>query len=508
MPDAITLPPPGSSPSATMNRPKLAMPLGWMLGFAVAGTLLVLQALVSYVSVQANRQISAELATTNEVLDRLQMILSGLKDGETGQRGYLLTGDEAYLEPFNAAAGAHAAREQRLRELLAGNPRQLERLSLVSQLTQGKFKELQATIDVQRAGRSAEALAIVRSNQGKLAMDRIRSTVASMVQDEQQRLQDRQSAWRASSERTLWVVMGGLAVLLGLTLAFAALALRDHRSRANELWVRTALAELAGRLQGEMRTEVLCERVLGFLSATLNAPVGALYQAEADGSLRRAGTTGTLSDAVPERLATGEGLPGRAWRSRSPVLVTDVPAGHLPLVSGLGRSAAREILLSPAVHDGQTQAVIELGFTDRVEDVDRALMERASELLGAAISTARDRSALERALEETQRQSEELQAQQEELRVSNEELEEQSRALRESQAELESQQTELERLNGQLAIHAHSLEEQQRHLLQSQAKLEANAHALEAASRYKSEFLANMSHELRTPLNSSLILSR
>ncbi len=500
--------PPGTALPAPTGRPRLAMPLGWMVGFAVAATLLVLQAIVSYVSVQGNRQISAEMVASNEVLDRLQMILSALKDGETGQRGYLLTGDEAYLEPFNTAAGAHAAREQRLRELLAGNPRQLERLAMVSQLAQAKFKELQATIDAQRAGRPGEAQEILRSNQGKLAMDRIRSTIASMVLDEQQRLTERQAAWRASSERTLWVVMGGLAVLIGLTLAFAALAVRDHRGRANELWVRTALGGLAQQLQGEMRIEVLCERVLGFLSAALNAPVGVLYQAEPDGSLLRAGTTGTLREAVPERLASGEGLPGQAWRSRRPVLVSQVPEGHLPVVTGLGRSAPREILLSPAVHEGQPQAVIELGFTDRVEDVDRALMERASELLGAAISAARDRSALERALEETQRQSEELQAQQEELRVSNEELEEQSRALRESQAELESQQTELERLNGQLAVHAHSLEEKQRHLLQSQAKLEANAEALEAASRYKSEFLANMSHELRTPLNSSLILSR
>ena len=107
--------------------------------------------------------------------------------------------------------------------------------------------------------------------------------------------------------------------------------------------------------------------------------------------------------------------------------MTDVPAGYLTVSSGLGQSSASQLLLAPASIDGVVQAVIELGFFRDVTAPEQELVDRASEVLGVAVRSAKDRSQLESLLEETQQQRESLQTQQEELRVSNEELEEQSR---------------------------------------------------------------------------------
>jgi CheY-like chemotaxis protein/signal transduction histidine kinase len=188
--------------------------------------------------------------------------------------------------------------------------------------------------------------------------------------------------------------------------------------------------------------------------------------------------------------------------------VKPVPAGYLPVASGLGRGDPSELLIAPASVDDEVHAIVELGFLRAVQPADEELLVRVSESLGIAVRTLRDRMRLEALLEETQRQGEELQTQQEELRVTNEELEERSRALKEYQRTLEAQQTELEQTNSQLEEQTHLLERQKDDLSKAQATLTEKAADLERSNRYKSEFLANMSHELRTPLNSSLILAR
>ncbi len=186
----------------------------------------------------------------------------------------------------------------------------------------------------------------------------------------------------------------------------------------------------------------------------------------------------------------------------------DVPPGYLPVSSSTGQASPTQLLIAPAVENGEVFAVIELGFYRPVSDAERSLLERASEMLAVAIRSGIDRNRLQELLEETQRQSEELQTQQEELRVNNEELEQQSRILQESQAQMEVQQTELEQTNANLEAQTQQLEHQREQLLRAQSAMTDKARELALASQYKSEFLANMSHELRTPLNSTLILAK
>jgi CheY-like chemotaxis protein/signal transduction histidine kinase len=204
----------------------------------------------------------------------------------------------------------------------------------------------------------------------------------------------------------------------------------------------------------------------------------------------------------------GDGLVGQAAKDKRALRVRDVPAGYLPISSGIGRGTPNELVVVPASIDGVVQAVLELGFFGATDSDQRELLSRASESIAVAVRAAKDRQRLEELLQETQQQAEELQAGAEELRVSNEELEEQGRALRESQAHLEVQQSELEQINSQLEEQAQLLEHQKDDLAKAQVILTARSDELQRANEYKSEFLANMSHELRTPLNSTLILAK
>jgi CheY-like chemotaxis protein/CHASE3 domain sensor protein len=477
-----------------------------LLGYVIKAAAVAFIALLTYHALQTRSAAAFRVTHTLQVIEQLQQIISLAKDAETGQRGYLLTGEAAYLEPFSNAKAELPAALRNAHDLVEGDPEQLQRLENLEQAVEDKLTELDQTIALRNKGDAAAALSLVRSDKGKVLMDRVRSVVTTMAAGERAALADRQDAWQHAESVSSAVTFGGSAVLLALIIASAMVSSRDYRARQIQVWLRTGQMAFSQRIQGEQRLDRLGEHVLSFLGSYLGAKVGALYIAEGAGVFRR--FAGYATGAGRDVVRAGDGLLGQAAKENRPIRVENVPEGYLPITSALGHGAPREILIAPATADGTVHAVVELGFLRTLHTEDLELLSRVSETLAVSIRSSKDRTRLEELLEETQRQGEELQTQQEELRVSNEELEVQSRSLKESQAQLESQQAELEQTNSQLEEQAQLLEHQKDELSQAQKVLTERAAELERANQYKSEFLANMSHELRTPLNSSLILAK
>jgi CheY-like chemotaxis protein/signal transduction histidine kinase/CHASE3 domain sensor protein len=479
-----------------------------LLGFGIAILAVISITVFAYAALSARASTSGSVAHTLKVIEQAQLVMSSVKDAETGQRGYLLSGNETYLEPFSTAQSTLPGQLKTARELLTDSPKQLERVGALEQLVTDKLNELNQTITLRRTGDAAAAITLTKSDRGRATMDSIRALVADIQRDEQLLLAAQQDAWRQAvdfSDRVTWL---GSAVLLVLIAGAAALASRDYRARETQIWLRAGQAGLATRIQGEQRLDQLGDHVLSFLADYLDAKVGAVYIAEADGSFKRFAGYAIAPDAPGAVMRPGDGLLGQAAKEGRTLHVQDVPEGYLPVASAVGRGTPRELLLAPSMVDGVVYGAIELGFLHRVTPSDLELLARVSASLAIAVRSSKDRSQLEALLEETQRQAEALQVQQEELRVSNEELEEQERVLKASQVQLETQQTELEQTNAYLEEQTQNLENQKEELSQAQAVLTDKAIELERANRYKTEFLANMSHELRTPLNSTLILAK
>jgi len=291
----------------------------------------------------------------------------------------------------------------------------------------------------------------------------------------------------------------------------AMIAMQAIRARLNAeytLWLQEGENAVAVALQGDLEPSELAERALRILCEYSGAQVGVLYRLQGERLLLAGGIA--LPPSLARELPLGQGQLGEVVQQGRVRHLRGLDSAHLPIDSGLGRSAPVDLFLAPVTADGHVVGALELGRSASDDAGTRALalLERCMDTIGVALRTAQLRSELIELLEETQRQSEELQAQQEELRVANEELEEQSRSLQQSQANLEQQQAELEQINVHLEERTHELESQRQALLAAQADLLRSSRELEASSRYKSEFLANMSHELRTPLNSSLILAK
>jgi CheY-like chemotaxis protein/signal transduction histidine kinase/CHASE3 domain sensor protein len=492
------------------NRFGPALPPRTLAGFAAAIVTVLLIAFFGYRSLDNEATNAAVTTHTLQVMQRIDGLLSSLKDAEAGQRGYLLTSRESYLEPYNKARAEIPGELQELRRLTLNSPRQQELLSAIERFSLDKLAELQQTIDLKRANNTAGALDVVLTDRGKMTMDRIRAVIAEFLEQDRQVLTAHIETSRQASQLTLLITAGGSAILFVLIIAAGFLTSRDFLTQQTEAWLQAGQTGLSERMQGEQRLETLGENVLGFLARYLDAQVGALYIVEPGGLFRRfaAFALPPGQDRQADTLRPGDGLAGQAVKENRVLNVHDVPPGYLPVASSLGQANPTHLLVAPANDSAVVQAVVELGFFRPVQPADLEFLRRTRETIGIAVRSSKDRTQLEELLEETQRQSEELQTQQEELRVANEELAEQSQVLKESQVRLESQQVELEQTNSQLEEQASILENQRDELQRVQVALSERAAELSRSNQYKSEFLANMSHELRTPLNSSLILAK
>ncbi len=158
-------------------------------------------------------------AATQRTLDielRLSRVLALLQDAETGQRGYLLTaGDAAYLAPYEEATGAMAEAVDELAALM-NDAAQRQRLDALRKAIDDKFLELKETVDLQRVGRTAEALAKVRTGAGKRMMDEARLIIEEMATEQIKLLNQYQARVEAANTRMYFSTVAAFLLLLGV----------------------------------------------------------------------------------------------------------------------------------------------------------------------------------------------------------------------------------------------------------------------------------------------------
>ena len=461
---------------------------------------------------------------TDRVIGRAHELSSLSADMETGMRGFLINGDERFLDPYEIARSRFPKEVASLAQEVADNPAQVQRLERVASLQRSWIDFSREMLAARRASAEDWKQAI-GSGRGKRFTDEIRREMSDFLEIEQRLLKE-----RTDSAHTTSVVTIALFLLfsLGLSAALAYFGRRelmglsatydrvlgkqaDHAAALQRLaWLREGQTELGSRLTGQQALPVLGANVLEYLAQRLGSVVGALYVHDDHGGLRRVAAYGFSHelDADHALVQKKETLVGQAAAEHRLIRLDQVPPGYLRVSSGLGEGLPMSGVVAPINRDGEVNGVIELGFLRPLDERDIELLAGIAGSVGASAESARFRQRLQDMLAETQQLNEELQVQQEELRTANEELEEQSRVLRESQASLEVQQVELERSNQRLADQAAALDQRNGALNDARHELEKRAEELQRASRYKSEFLANMSHELRTPLNSSLILAK
>jgi methyl-accepting chemotaxis protein len=189
-------------------------------GFALSLVLLIAIGGVSYFSITKLMRTSQWITHTHEVLEHIDRVLSLLKDAETGQRGYVITGDEALLEPYHTGSGEVLDVVKELRKLTADNPNQQKRIDAAEPLVAAKLAELKQSIDVRRKGDLDDAAKIVRGGEGKRFMDGLRRILDEMGNEERGLLRQRvEEGEAAAGGAHLVIILGTLLCLLSVTTA-------------------------------------------------------------------------------------------------------------------------------------------------------------------------------------------------------------------------------------------------------------------------------------------------
>lgn len=233
---------------------KLVVPL--ILGM-VASLAIALYAELGYRRLEvANRQMAAAL----ELQASLHEALSLVVDAETGQRGYLLTGKEEYLAPYNNAVPKIDGAFNRLRELLVdhGTQGQRDALGKLNNLVGKKLSELEAAIALYKRSGDQAAQALLDTGIGRRAMEDIRAEVDSMSVTQRQQLAEAIARWSADIAFARVGMQLMTAFTIALLLIVWLLARRDAQQREAR---RRTVVEDKRRLENEVeqRTAELSE---------------------------------------------------------------------------------------------------------------------------------------------------------------------------------------------------------------------------------------------------------
>lgn len=287
------------------QKPIIVAALALVLLGILATLLMVMQAARATDWVEHTLRVQA---TTNEVL-------ALAIDAETGQRGYLLTRDVAYLSPYNTATIAINDRLGKLKALVADNPEQVTAVAKVAQLVEAKNAELATTIALAGEGRADEAIGRVRQNRGKEMMDNLRAEIGALQAQETALYAKRDADATWTLQMLLLFVISSMigAMLLAATISSTfrdQIAVLDERvaQRTQQLeFVTRELAHRSKNLMGIVQSIInLTARNVTTtedMRTALTARIGGLAKSQ-DVLIGKNFTGGDLRELVRGHLST------------------------------------------------------------------------------------------------------------------------------------------------------------------------------------------------------------
>jgi PAS domain S-box-containing protein len=279
---------------------------------------------ISCWNTQLVHENSRWVAHTHEVVSAIDALLLTTQEAETGERGYLITGNDAYLEPYRIAVSKVPLQIARLRKLTADNPDQQTHIKILEEQIAVRFNELQRTIDLCKGEGFAVARDAVLEGKGKHEMEAIRDQAAVTMKVEKDLLEARRR--RTQSGYQIGIASEIIAGLLGAALVMFAwhLLRRDFVAR---LQASAALGE-ARRQVNETRAslEVLMASApvgIAFFDREMRYGSINAYLAEINGFPVEAHIGRTASE-IPGIAAQAEHLFRQALETMNPLLNLEV----------------------------------------------------------------------------------------------------------------------------------------------------------------------------------------
>ena len=236
-------------------------------GFVLAFVLMAMIGIVAYRSINTLAHTSQMVAHTHLVLDHLAEVLNVLQDAEIGGRGYIITGDERFLDPYEHSDTRIASAVNDLRAQVADNPAQQKRIAQAEPIIAAKLSLTKRQIEMRKAREIETVTKLVQSGEGQKLMDELRHIFGEMEQEERNLLKQRAAEVEAAvSSSTVSITLGTLLSLLILSAAGVIItrsltsqigaAVQQVQSSSSELQVASNQQTMGSREQSIAMKEI------------------------------------------------------------------------------------------------------------------------------------------------------------------------------------------------------------------------------------------------------------
>ena len=472
--------------------------------------------------------------------DEVAALSKAYVDEETGQRGFMLTADPSFLEPYNQGRATADRLVASLRGKLVGDVDASDALTaVVAAAADWTSQAGEPQIAARRAGPVAQPQLEAMTLAGKRLFDVLRDRLSALqtrtgelTNEQLRRVSSAQLLANIAQAVTSVLLLSGVAATIWMSrrlltrpvtavlddvtavangaydqpiraigpreiavLAGAAETMRANLHVANEnLSNAAAVSEKARRakeIQANLLTEVqgaadlstACATIVTRTAEAVAARHGALYLHQIEDPGRFALTASYAFHRrkdLPTSFGLGDGLVGQCALEGNRIEVTGAPGDYVEIVSGLGKTDPVSLILIPIKFESEVLAVLELAGLRLFEDEDIELLESIALGAGVAISAIESTQKTRELLKVSQAQTEELQAQEEELRAANEQLTRREDQLSAQNAELEETSEELRSQQEELRASSERLETQTQTLETKNDELHRLSQTLEA----------------------------
>lgn len=378
-----------------------------LYGLGLSLVLLFISSLASYVSIRNLIESSSMVRDSNQTIKDLDRIFSLVKDAETGQRGYLLTRDDRFLQPYTNAKDKIADAMNQLSIEVSKTNTQSKNLDKLKFNVENRLQILEDNLNYRKQNN------VVTSEQllaGKKYMDAIRNKVAIMQAEEQAILQNRTASMERFASFTPWLIVVSALLAITITLVFYRKVLQDFNEKTkltdeleekneeteNRLiaiekvaaqisggdynilwdqnaqktlgsvagplnrmaeslqtsfeslgdkeWLSTSVTQLNDRMMGDKNISALSAEILELITAKTGSQVAALYVQEEDNRLHLTGTYALADRDMKKALQIGEGIAGQAFQSRKQIVVQNIPDDGNTISFATGNTKPKNIV--------------------------------------------------------------------------------------------------------------------------------------------------------------------